>query len=217
MKKNAVILLLMLCLSALCGCRADFDPAVFVQGELDLVYRNQYTDPFLKATGMTEEAAAQRYAAGIEAEMGYFAEAFGIDLSLCGEDVKEALRDVCRQLCSHAKYEVGAAEETDGGYRVTVTVRPVDIIRQVRETDGAAFTEAWTARYNKGEFDTLTEQQYEEEWAQGVLSLFRDRLENVDYQEPETVTVEITRGEEQGQYVIDAEDLARVDALVLAY
>ena len=47
MKKTAVILLLMLCLSALCGCRADFDPAVFVQGELDLVYRNQYTDPFL--------------------------------------------------------------------------------------------------------------------------------------------------------------------------
>ena len=46
-KKTAVILLLMLCLSALCGCRADFDPAVFVQGELDLVYRNQYTDPFL--------------------------------------------------------------------------------------------------------------------------------------------------------------------------
>jgi len=87
----------------------------------------------------------------------------------------------------------------------------------VRETDGTAFTEAWTARYNKGEFDAMTGQQYEEAWARGVLGLFRDRLENVGYQEPETVTVEIIKGEEQGQYVIAAEDLARVDTLVLAY
>jgi len=216
-KKNAVILLLMLCMSALCGCRADFDPAALLQGNLDLVYHNQYTDPFLKATGMTEEAAAQRYADGIEAEMGYFAEAFGIDLSLCGEDVKEELRDVCRQICGHTKYKMGETEETGGGYRVTLTVWPVDIIRQVRETDGTAFTEAWTARYNKGEFDAMTGQQYEEAWARGVLGLFRDRLENVGYQEPETVTVEIIKGEEQGQYVIAAEDLARVDTLVLAY
>ena len=125
MKKNAFVFLLMLCMAMLCGCRADFDPAAFVQGELDLICREQYTDDFLSATGLTEETAAQRYADGIEAETAYFAAVFGIDLSLCGEEAKEELRAVCRQLCGHAKYEVGETEETENGWRVTVTVWPV--------------------------------------------------------------------------------------------
>ena len=217
MKKNAFVFLLMLCMAVLCGCRADFDPAAFVQSELDLICREQYTDDFLSATGLTKETAAQRYADGIEAETAYFAAVFGIDLSVCGEEAKEELRAVCRLLCGHAKYEVGEAEETENGWRVSVTVWPVDTLRQFRAQEAGALLADWEARYNKGEFDAMTAEAYEDAWVTVLLNALDPRLGSISHAEPETVTVEVAKGEKAGQYVIAAGDLARVDGLLLAY
>ena len=112
---------------------------------------------------------------------------------------------------------MGEAEETENGWRVSVTVWPVDTLRQFRAQEAGALLADWEARYNKGEFDAMTAEAYEDAWVTALLNALDPRLGSISHAEPETVTVEVAKGEKAGQYVIAAGDLARVDGLLLAY
>ena len=92
MKKKLTVLILTLCAILLCSC-ASFDAAGLLQGNLDLIYLNQYTDAYLESVDLTAEEADQQYADGIEAELEYFADYFDIDLTLCSDELKEQIRE----------------------------------------------------------------------------------------------------------------------------
>lgn len=215
MKKILMILSLLLCITALCGCGAP-DAAELLQGSLDLVYRNQYTADYLKAAGLTEPEAQQQYETAIEAELTVFADYFSIDLSRCAPETLEQLRDVCRTICGSAKYEVSKPAKADSGYTVTLTVYPVDILQKFRAEDLPPLMSSWQTRYDKGDFDAMSDEAYEKAWVTALLDALNPRLKSIGYLEGETITATLTR-DSDGVTVISPADLAKIDKLVLAY
>ena len=216
MKRFLMILALLLCMTVLCGCGA-LDAAELLQGNLDLVYRNSCSEEYLKAVGFTKEDARQQFASGIEAELTVFADYFDTDLTLCSQQTTEKIRSLYQTIYASAKYEVGEAAKTDGGYEVALTVYPIDILQKFNALDAPAFMDRWEQRYDKGEFDSMTDAQYEEAWVTAILDALNSRLSEIGYLEGETITVQIEKDRESGLYVIPEEDFSAIDALILAY
>ena len=213
MKRTLIAVLLILCTALCCGCGAP-NAAELVQGSLDLAYRNQYTEAYLKAAGLTAEEAQQLYDNGIEAELAVFAGYFDVDLTRCSREAAEEFRAFCRDVYGSAKYEVGKPAKTDDGYTVALTVYPVDILQKFREGSLGKLMADWRARYDKGEFDTMDKTQYEDLWIRTLLSALKDVQPG--YPEGESVTVTLTR-DSDGVTVISPEDLAKIDSLIIAY
>ena len=221
MKKLSKVLCLVLSfvlgLSVLTSCGgAKFDAAGLVKGNLDLVYLNQYTDEYLELVTLTADEAQATYDQGIEVEVGYFAEAFGIDLTTCDPSVKQELTSIYQQLYSHSKYEVGEATETETGYEVAVTIYPIDTMYLVITEDCDAFIDEWSLRNTNGEFSGMEQAEYENLWAQSILDLVKARMDQVGHMEPQTITVKVALDESEC-YVIDDADFQTIDSLIIQY
>ena len=217
LKRLGILTALLLCMTALCGCGDSFDAAALLRGNLDLIYRNEYTPEFLESAGFSPEEAEQKYRDGIEAELEVFGDYFGVDLTLCGEEAKEKIRAFYRTAYSHAKYEVGSAVKGEDVYTVEVTVQPIDIMQKFRQLDADAFMAAWELRYRSGEFDAMSSGEYETAWLTAVLEALRPRLEDVGHLAAETVPVRVEKSGEDGVYSVSAEDLGRIDGLMIGY
>lgn len=198
----------------LAGCGlASFDPKAHLQGNLDAQYLNKYSDEYLNSVVNTKEELEKAYDDGLDVEVDYFIEYFGIEIDKCADTVKTEIKDIYKEIYSHAKYEVGDASKSGDTYLVSLTVYPIDIVQKVVNDDWDAFAEAWQAD------DTLydmTEEEFETAWAEGVIGLFKARLDSIDYLEPETISVQIVKNEE-GIYTISSNDFQRIDSLIIQY
>lgn len=198
----------------LAGCGlASFDPKAHLQGNLDAQYLNKYSDEYLNSVVNTKEELEKAYDDGLDVEADYFIEYFGIVIDKCTDSVKTEIKDMYKEIYSHAKYEVGDASKSGDTYLVSLTVYPIDIVQKVVNEDWDAFAEAWQAD------DTLydmTEEEFETAWAEGVIGLFKARLDSIDYLEPETISVQIVK-DESGIYTISSNDFQRIDSLIIQY
>lgn len=220
MKKNGKTLIpvvamgLVLCLLA--GCGMFFAATDLVQGNLDVIYRNEYTQEYLDSVTMTAEEADAQYEEGIGVEVEYFAYYFDILLEYCDESYEERIADLYHEIYAHSKYEVGGQTQNGDTYLVELTVYPIDIMVNVVEEDAEAFMADWQARGEAGEFDEFTDQEFEEAWADGIISLVEARVDDIGYLEPEVISVQITP-DEDGVYSISDNDFQRIDSLIIAY
>lgn len=216
-KVLCLILSMLLSLSVLTACGGkEFDAAGLVQGNLDLIYLDQYTDEYLELVGLTAEEAQATYDQGVEVEVSFFAEAFGIALESCDASVKEELTSIYEQLYAHSKYEVGEATKTETGYEVSLTVYPIDVMYLVITEDCTPFVDEWTLRNTNGEFSGMEQAEYENLWAQEVLELVKARMENVGYLEPQTISITVALDENEC-YAIDSADFQNIDNLIIQY
>lgn len=62
----------------------------------------------------------------------------------------------------------------------------------------------------------MSDEEYEAAWAEGIIEMVRARLDNIDYLEPETISVQIT-ADDEGYYSISDNDFQRIDALMIQY
>ena len=90
---------------------------------------------------------------------------------------------------------------------------PMDIVRQVREKDWQQFQLDWVADYE--DLYEMEPEELEEEWASRILELFEARLDDVEYLEPETISIQIVQ--QEGAYRISETDVKRIDTLLIKY
>ena len=221
MKRNrtpataALLAALALALCLLGACGGGPDPRLLVQGNLDTLYRNSPSQEYLDAISNPQDAAAS-YAQRLESEARYFADYFAIDLDRCAGDTLDRIQALYGEIYAHAKYEVGEATRSGDGYLVRVTLYPMDIIQQVLADDFDAFSADCQDKIHAGYFDGMADGEFETWWAQGVIDLVAARTGSIGYLEPETISVQLTRGDD-GCSVIADSDLQRMDALILQY
>lgn len=211
----AIVLAAVLCMGLLSGC-GSFSAADLVKNNLDLVYLNQYTDDYLEKVGLDKEQAQQQYEDGLDVEVEYFANYFTIELDVCGDEVRQQIADLYRQIYNRSKYEVGEESRSGDTYLVQLTVYPIDIFQKVVDEDSEAFQADMQTRADSGEFDNMTDDEYEVVWAQAIIDLVAARIDSIGYLDPQTISVQVVK-DENNVYSIDDSDFNRIDSLIIAY
>lgn len=219
-KRAALGLSLALCLTA-CGGPAGgltrSDAKTYVDGLLRELYYGELTEGYAELVDITEEEARDAYEAGIETEANFFIQLYGVEYP--DQAYYEAVEDLYREIYSHARFEVtDAAEMADGSFSVQVTVEPIDIV-QLADTDWDKTITPFYKKYPQDVRDAMTQAEYEDldaEYAQLVLDLYRDNLDEIGNMASRTVLVRV-RLDDDGCYGLDEEDFSRLDELIIDY
>ncbi len=213
-KTYLLILILPLLLVSLTGCSLFGNGkkayANYVQCLLDVNYKAEFTD-YMKITGATQEEAQKVYDDGLNYLADSLMTAYGIT-DVEGSDIKEQFTELAKNIYSHASYEITDVTKTDGIYQVTVTIYPIDILL-ISYDDVVAYIEDTNERVLAGDYNDYELDEYEIEYAQGIIDILNDALPNVGNGEGVPVTVTILDNDEY-YYISDA-DFVTLDKTIL--
>ena len=229
--RKGFALLCALCLLlglAACGGRGltALDAAEHVQGLLDVTYLGVYDEGYLKSVGITQEQAQADHESGLEVEYEYFTYCFDMNTDYLTGQTHDAIVALLADIYQHSDYEVGTVTKQEDRFTIEVSIAPIDIIPLVVERDMEAYSAAFADAYAHTDQAAVAamsavEQDafwtaYENDWAMGVVELFRARLDELGHLEQVSVTVQFGPDEE-GVYTISDKDFSAIDARILAY
>ena len=188
------------------GCGNKFDPTGCVNGFMELITTGK-TESYVKATNQTEEEAKKEYDSMIDA-MGSALESAGVS-----EDTKEDIVDIYLELLGKAKYTVHEAIETDDGYEVDVEICPITgiyegLMEELSEEAMAYAQEEYINKNKEVDQDELTAWIFSK-----MAEKIRERMENISYGDPQTVTVHLN--EEDGKYEVDSDDGIKIGETII--
>ena len=218
------LLLAVILLVSMSGCAllpalfggSGFKADVYVKGLIDTNYLNQRDDAYVKmlSEDITEEEFVEQYYSGVRAEAEFFMNYCSIvDVS---EETVQRIVDMYDEIYSHTKFEVGEATEASNGYLVSVTIYPIDVMERAINQDGDQITAEFQRRMENGDYNNMTDAEFEEAWADLVISFVEGYVDDLDYLEPQTISVQIIK-DDDGIYTIEDSDWQRVDALIIQY
>ena len=220
----ACTLLLSLSLTA-CGGRGltAMDATSYVQGMMDQTYLGHWSEDYLASVDITKEQAQDTYTQGLEVEYAYFTYYFDMAPDYLTQDTHDAITSLLADIYQQSRYQVSTAEKQEEGFAVEVSVEPIDIIPLVTGKYMPSYSEDFAARYAGIDRSAITAEEeyafltaYENDWAMGIVELFRSHLDELGYLEARSVTVEI-RPDDDGVHSLSEADFAALDALILAY
>lgn len=215
-KKFSVLLITVVLAGVLAACGVGFDAGNLVEANLDIIYKNEYTEAELKQHNTTEEEAQEIYQDGLQQEAEYFADYFDIDLTLLSEETNQRILDMYAKIYAASNYEVGKVTTNGDIYKVDVKVYPITIMADFINEDADAIMDAWQQRMDSGELTNMTDEEFEEAWADGIISGIEARTDNITYDDSYTITVEVSK-DSDGYYVISDDGIGRIDELIIAY
>lgn len=137
---------------------------------------------------------------------------FAIEESVLTDGQKNALAAISEELCGKASYVVDEAVLSDGIYTVQVNVKPLNYF-ETAKTKFDTYIDEFNNRAAQGEFLETSEEEYESEYAEGVIELLDAALDESTYSEETSYTVTILINEAGESYVGD-DDLTAIDDLM---
>ncbi len=215
----SLVLTVILVTAVFGACGTSFDAGTFVKGSIDSTYLGTWDEAYLDIIVDTEEDLKESYESGLKVEADYFISYFDLAQEYVTEEMYQEIIDIYKEIYSHLKFEVGAVAKGEDYYTVTVTIHPIDIIKKINENDSDAFYAAWDARWENGDFEEMSDEEFEHEWAREILDLVKSKLPTIGYLEPETIAVQVVlegAGKEQ-YYTIAQNDFERIDELIIKY
>ncbi len=196
---------------------SKFDAKTYVDGLLRENYLGEFTPEYLELVGIDEETALQTYEMGISNAVIFFINLYEIEYP--EEELYEELTELYKEIYSHAKFEVAdAVEMEDGSFSVQVTVEPIDIV-QLADTDWDKTISPFYEDYPMETQYAMTTEEYQamdREYAQLVLKLYKEKLEETGNMTAKTVLVAVVKGE-NGAYTISPDDFSKLDELIIDY
>lgn len=169
----------------------------YVQGYLDLTYKGQFNQDYMKEMDLTEEEAQERYEQGIQVEVDFFENSVGI-IDYPTDQINQRLMELYKEIYSHSDYTVVSSNKLESGnYAVEVTVRPIDIMTNFTPDD---FQEVFTQILSdmgittQEQLNAMSEEEYQKvdaQYAQKVLDLVEAQLPNIGNGEEKSFTVQI--------------------------
>lgn len=221
MKKT---ILAIACALALAGCGGMSEEerlSTYVQGYLDLTYKDQINDDFLEIAGISEEEAEQQYQDGLDVEVQFFIDGIAT-IEYPTEEIETAIRDMYEEIYSHSSYTVGAASELDSGnYAVEVKVQPIDIMTNFTPDDFQnVFTQVLAERGVTDNFAlySMSEEEYasaDQEYANRLVAMIEEKIPSIGYTEEKSLAVQIMDGGEMWEP--NQDDFSQLDTWMIDY
>lgn len=214
-KKITVALLVVLTVASLAGCslmgNSKKTYATYVQSLLDVNYKADFTE-YMKITNSTQEEAQAVYDDGLAYLADALMTAYGVN-DVEGSDIRAQFIELAGDIYGHASYEIDEVTKTDGVYYVTVNIYPIDILLITYE-DVVTYIEDINQRVTNGDYNDYELEDYEIEYAQGIIDILTAAVPNISNGEAVAVTVTILDNDEY-YYISDADFLA-LDRAILA-
>lgn len=201
LKRKAAFIGITLCaLLTACGTRLDMQS--YLQAMLDLSYKGDTTDYVNLELGTAEEAVLV-FERGIDSEMSSFQEKLMISQAL-----EEDFRNLFKEIYGKAKYTVGeAVKESDGSYTVEITYERMKVFEPmfaIYNEKIAALPGQWAELDNPPSQEEMRENMNE-----ALRDALRESIEQVEYEEPQTLTIRIALVE--NRYTPDTQDVEALE------
>ncbi len=230
MKKLCTTLAAALLAVTLAACGGSglttFDATAYTQGLLDKTYLGVFDQDYLDMVDIDEEEAMESYQTSLEVEYAYLSKNLSFEEDYLTDETRQAALDVIADMYQNARYEVKPATKTDKGFAIEVVVQPYDLIAVINEDYMADYAEGFRtkyASYTEEVINAMSDSEYrafmiehENDWANGVLALFRDNASAGGHLDSQSIIVQMTKTD-KGYYAISENDFANLDALILAY
>ncbi len=214
MKKITAVFLVLLTITSLTGCslfgNGKKTYANYVQSLLDVNYKAEFTN-YMNITGATQEEAQAVYDDGLNYLADALMVAYGVN-DVEGSDIKSQFVELAKNIYSHASYEITEVVKVDGVYSVTVTIYPIDVLL-ITYDDVVAYIEDMNQRVTAGEYNDYELDEYEIEYAQGIINILNEAIPNIGNGEGVPITVTILDNGEY-YYISDADFLALDKAIL---
>lgn len=240
MKKNqytkrlsTLLILIMIAMLSLTGCRGDAPTTEaptteaptedlsyldayteYVQSILDANYHGDYTR-YMQITGASQQQAEKMAEAHAVNLAGQMAELYAIQLKQIPAMIGERLTEVACDVYEKAVYTVSGTEKVGEKIYVSISVKPLKFYHGVAEQI-EEYIDNFNARAKEGEFEHLTESEYENEYAEGILDILETSTQNIETADERTYRIRIRYNEETKISYIAEEDLDAINRLILA-
>lgn len=207
------VIISVLMLTSLSGCSVlslfnSFDASKYVLGMMDAYYKGIFEN-YLEQTEDTEENAQKVYDDVMAAKAEVFAAYAGVELN---EESKPVFEEFVRKIYSQVKYEVKEAVKTKENFTVDIVISPMLILESIEEQYNK-YVEDFNARNDAYEFSDWTDEEYDKEYERGILEIFKNSGDNIQYGEDVTITVNVVL--EGETYNVSEADIMKIDEKVL--
>ena len=218
LKKALVISLVLALTFSLTGCSL-FDSKAKVYSRyiislLDINYKNESKD-YMTLTGVSQKDAEAVYVANMDYQAHNLMNYYGIKEVDDGTILSEFYY-LAQSIFANAKYEVTDVIHDSGSdsYTLQLTVYPLDTLETSYDRV-VEYIESFNARVDEGDYNNTTEEEYETEFAEGIIEILKSNVDNnkAGYMDP--VTLEIPIMPSDDYYYITDEDFLVIDRNIL--
>lgn len=214
-KKIAAFALAMLMILQLTACSVfeskNKKYASYITCLLDANYKGQF-ETFLDMTDSDEEAVQTAYDEGIAHLADSLIAYYGIELVDDGT-IKNEFIELTKQIYAASKYEAQPAVKSGDTYTVEVLVYPMDILEATYD-DVISYIRTFNEKKDAGDFDDYEIEQYEVEFAQGIIDILNAAIPNISYKDPASTIVTIQT--DDSSYFISQDDFTKLDHNLIA-
>lgn len=221
----ALFLLALMAVSGLTGCKQNQEESTenteylaayegYVQSVLDTNYHAEFDD-YMAITGATKEQASKINEAHAVNLTEQLKELYDIRLEQLPAEIGNSLVKICSELYKKASYSVDEVKKEGENVYVTISVQPIDFLESASEAV-AEYTDEFNDRAKAGDFENMTESEYENEYAKGILDVLEEVVKTVGYGEKVTYRIQIQYNAKNGMSYIGDDDLDAINQLILA-
>lgn len=186
----------------------------YVQSVLDANYHGDHGQ-YMQITGANKEQASKMTEAHAVNMAEQMAEIYAIQLSKIPAVIGERLTEVGYQVYKAASYTVDSVEKSGETVYVTISVYPLEFYQGAAE-GVEAFIDDFNERARLGEFELMSESEYENEYAEGILAVLEETVKDIRCGSVKSYRIRIRYNEETGVNYIADEDMDAIDKMILA-
>ncbi|MBQ8813639.1 MAG: hypothetical protein IJZ85_03980 [Lachnospiraceae bacterium] len=186
----------------------------YVESVLDANYHAEYAS-YISMTGATEDQASSVHRQHVLDLARLLADWYDIKLDQLPAEIGNQLTDICEILYKKADYSVSDVQKSGDAVFVSVEIKPIDFLADAAD-DVMDYTGKFNDRAKAGEFEYMTESEYENEYAKGLLTVLESVAKNVVYAEQKSYRIEIMYDTETGVSYISEEDLSAINQMIFA-
>lgn len=214
----AVIAVAAMSIAVFTGCSSSSAMGTRYQNYLESAMKCKYYgefDGYKKTCDATDEEAKEAYDNTIEYYAIELMSYNGISSEYISEDMYNKYVDLAGKIMAKAKFTVGKCTKVDGDWQLKLEISPVDI-NDVAEEDIQKLMDEYNNAHTSAEIKDSTDEQYsawEEEFAQKVLEVLSNAVNNIGYKDTVSKVVIIT--EDEDGYGITDDEWYDIDDIVV--
>ena len=212
-KKLAIYILCLMLLLSLSGCGAKREDRylTYVDSLISANYLNA-SEEYTRTTGASQEEADAMYLQNVTRLATNLENFYGLEIS-SDTELAPRMVELAKKIYSKARFSTDRAYKDNNIYYVDVTIYPIDLLNQTHD-DILNYVNDFNTRVDNGDYNNYEKEDYEHEFASGIIDILEAAVDNTDYKEAETLKIRIIQSD--SNFYISNEDFRAIDMAILS-